>query len=485
MLGVQHAGLPLKMDGRTEGDGNCFPRAVKQQCERSMVAINTIRDHKDLRTKVCRFMVQQDIEVVQDMKIRWEALEVMEPWDQYWRRMSVDREWAEDIFIQGTAWFLERDILIIWDSATPEDPFITISGNRDGSNSRCPGSPLLLGYLRGLHYQSLLPQGEEIYRPAVFNPRIPEEIIQCQMNQKSTRGENEDDMTQILDDGEDNENQEVVQIKQFKSGVAEVEVKKKKNGHHEYRCLFCYTIQKQILSHMRKQHPDKFDDQEQEEFKKWWTKLANQLAVARCQLKRRTEDNDAVKKDQRVRVSRHHARRREEDLEGVRKDQRERESRHLAKRRREDLEGVREDQRERKSRHLANKRQEDLEGVREDQREWKSRHLARRRKEDQDRVKGDQREWVKKFRSKDEDRFNSAMKFGPIFPCSCCHTLCFRDQVVEFSTKVQQKIREKAEEAHQRSQVSMNINDPDFLKDFSIFHKSHILSICEILENIM
>jgi hypothetical protein len=46
------------------------------------------------------------------------------------------------------------------------------------------------------------------------------------------------------------------------------------------------------------------------------------------------------------------------------------------------------------------------------------------------------------------------MMFGPIFICVCCHTLCFKDQVVPFNVE---KIEKKAEEAHLREQVIYEI----------------------------
>ena len=101
MGGVRRAGLPLKMDTRTVGDGNCFPRAVTQQCQRAAMAINTVRDHKDLRKKLCKFMVETELQVVQVMKRLWEVSGgVEEPWEAYWQRMSGDKVWVESMFIQ-------------------------------------------------------------------------------------------------------------------------------------------------------------------------------------------------------------------------------------------------------------------------------------------------------------------------------------------------------------------------------------------------
>ena len=45
MEGVRRAGHRFKMDKRTPGDGNCFPRAAKQQCDRQAVEINSILRH--------------------------------------------------------------------------------------------------------------------------------------------------------------------------------------------------------------------------------------------------------------------------------------------------------------------------------------------------------------------------------------------------------------------------------------------------------
>ena len=57
MAGVRRADLPFKMDSWTLGDGNCFPRAARQQCHRLAVGISSIVDHRDLRRKVTRYML--------------------------------------------------------------------------------------------------------------------------------------------------------------------------------------------------------------------------------------------------------------------------------------------------------------------------------------------------------------------------------------------------------------------------------------------
>ena len=55
----------------------------------------------------------------------------VESWDEYREMMSQDTEWADKIIIEGRAWYLNQDINIIWSTATPENPYITKSGNWD------------------------------------------------------------------------------------------------------------------------------------------------------------------------------------------------------------------------------------------------------------------------------------------------------------------------------------------------------------------
>ena len=53
----------------------------------------------------------------------------LESLDEYWEKMSQDRECSHKSDIQGRAWYLNQDIKIIWSTATQEKPYITISKN--------------------------------------------------------------------------------------------------------------------------------------------------------------------------------------------------------------------------------------------------------------------------------------------------------------------------------------------------------------------
>ena len=103
------------------------------------------------------------------------------------------------------------------------------------------------------------------------------------------------------------------------------------------------------------------------------------------------------------------------------------------------------DQRNWKAKSRAAKRAENPEGVKEDQRNRKGKSDAAKRALNPEGIKENQRK--RKQTSRKEGaikRFLMETKFGPIFPCVCCHRMLFRETVVEFTPKVQQTILEKS-----------------------------------------
>ena len=172
---IQRLGLPWKLDSITEGDGNCFSRAVVQQCQREEFQEQLKRekrytkDYKTLKKKVVNFIKGSKIALLVEMKQSYEALQGEggedESWDNYWERMMIDKEWADAMFVQATAWYLNRDIWMLAEDAIDKQPWMTISGNWQSPNVPCPGVPLILGYNNGLHYQSLLPVEESWNQP--------------------------------------------------------------------------------------------------------------------------------------------------------------------------------------------------------------------------------------------------------------------------------------------------------------------------------
>ena len=52
--------------------------------------------------------------------------------------------------------------MIVTTKSTPEKPYIYISGNKEKMNIPCAGVPLLIGSELDWHFQSLLPEREEL-----------------------------------------------------------------------------------------------------------------------------------------------------------------------------------------------------------------------------------------------------------------------------------------------------------------------------------
>ena len=75
------------------------------------------------------------------------------------------------------------------------------------------------------------------------------------------------------------------------------------------------------------------------------------------------------------------------------------------------------------------------------------------KKENPAKLKDDQNKWKAKERSNAENTYLNEVRLAAIFPCVCCHTLNFRQQVVEFSQKQANSIKEKALAVYQKQKV--------------------------------
>ena len=402
MEGVRRAGHRFKMDRRTQGDGNCFPRAAKQQCDRPAVGINSIQCHEDLRRKVTDYMLQSEDRLVVDMRRRWPELEVRWSWETYWKKMARDGVWVEEVFVWATAWFLTRDIWIVWDTATPQTPLSFFSGDKGGNGTACPGVPLIIGHHTDTHYQSLLPEGGPVsdsFDTSSFAVELTKTLKRVWEAQKRTSRSKRKEPPRSDNDGADME-KTILNYSLEKPGV---EAKRMQDGSVEYSCLLCATPsqQKQIASHMRKNHSSMFQENELEEFQGRLRKFAKVLAD-----KRRTEkDPEGRKSAMRTRV-------------------------YHAKRMAEDSEERKEYNRKKKAKGEAKKKEEN------------SGEVKARTKMENDARKGN-----------GEKKFRAEQKYGHIFPCACCHTMKSRDQVVELNPQQMDKIEGKAREYHQTLQV--------------------------------
>ena len=198
MEGVQRAQLPLRLplDDITEGDGNCYFRALCSQLQRPEVAApDEFRqlDHRSLRRKVCNFMLKSRLRVVETFKRNWYEF-CLGDYNQWWADMAASKGniWAEGPVIHATAWFLERDIYVVSEQATVGDPFLPFSGNQDGSEAACAGAALWLGHLTGLHYQTLMPlPTERESMPPRPKLREVEETLQAKVQGTGSGGDHQ------------------------------------------------------------------------------------------------------------------------------------------------------------------------------------------------------------------------------------------------------------------------------------------------------
>ena len=315
MDGVHRAGHLFKMDSITEGDGNCFPRAVKQQCQRLAVGILSIKDHKDLRKKVTQYMLKSKDKVVVDMRKRWTELEVRWSWESYWQWMAEDGVWVEEVFIWATAWFLNRDIWIVWDTASPQAPITFFSGDKEETGNACPGVPLIIGHHTDTHYQSLLPEGDPVgdsfdtRRYAVEVYKTLEKVRDS--HQRKSRPKRKDAPEVGSEDVQD----EDITILDYGPGKPGVEAKKMQDGTVQYHCLLCKEQQKQIASHMEKKHAHMFQNRELEELQASIVRFARALKKKRM----REKDPEGAKKAKRESESRRYGKRKAENPDAVRK----------------------------------------------------------------------------------------------------------------------------------------------------------------------
>ena len=162
----------LKLDKDTLGDGSCFSHATMQQCQRPGVKLYLqgrgirIDNFLHLKRQVAKFAedhkhstkitnIRRNFELSQQ-NIHKEGLPRIS-WANYWNEQMKRETWADDIFLQITAYFLRVDLRIIYAGAkTSKEPFFTMSGNFTEDAEEIP--TFFYGYIVGKHYQSLLPQ---------------------------------------------------------------------------------------------------------------------------------------------------------------------------------------------------------------------------------------------------------------------------------------------------------------------------------------
>ena len=179
-MAIQKAQLQLKLDADTPGLGNCFSEAMLQQFQRPQVKLflqsrgMKITSFMQLKEKVAQFVrTHMHTEKMKNLKENFDVSQrniAMEnphlkprTWSKYWKDMLIDGEWADDTFIQAFAWYVNMHIIIVYAGhATSEEPCHALEGT---FSTQTTGPTLLVGYINGNHYQSLLPLQEDRSRP--------------------------------------------------------------------------------------------------------------------------------------------------------------------------------------------------------------------------------------------------------------------------------------------------------------------------------
>ena len=128
---VRKHNLDFSLDALTCGDGNCFVTALLQQLERKELRpdLRKIRDHKDFRKLLKNFAIKSQDTRFEEMKIQHELTrkaigEVS--WIMYWNKMTREGIWADQKFIQCSAWFFEMNIGIVDVAGNLANPYYII-----------------------------------------------------------------------------------------------------------------------------------------------------------------------------------------------------------------------------------------------------------------------------------------------------------------------------------------------------------------------
>ena len=138
----------------------------------------------------------------------------------------------------------------------------------------------------------------------------------------------------------------------------------------------------------------------------------------------------------------------------------------------EDQEGFNKNNRENVAKSQANIKKVDLEGFNENNKERVGRFRAKKMEEDPAELKREQQMWKAKQRINTGNTYLKEVRLAAIFPCVCCHTLNFRQQVVEFSQKQAELIKEKAFAAHQKREVIVTTSSKKSSKYLTVnFHE--------------
>ena len=159
-------------------------------------------DTNGLRNTVCDFMLTSNHPKVKIFKERYERLDGSNlPWIELWaagrKGMRNSTVWADQNFMQATAWLLGVDIKIL-NSVCINGMinYLSYSGNLEEENVPSIVPPMTIGYRTNCHFQSLLPLEVNDGGAALIR----------QMNERNLGIQNKDETVVVSEDENDKEN---------------------------------------------------------------------------------------------------------------------------------------------------------------------------------------------------------------------------------------------------------------------------------------
>ena len=165
---IEERKLPFKLDKLTKGNGSCWMISVFQQCKRTEIwlyladDIRTLVEKMDtdgLRNAVANLMLSSNHPKIRTYKERYDRNDGAElSWNKLWEAMRNPSKWADQNFMQGTAWLLGVDIMILNSkSINGIINFNKFSGNLEEEDVPSIVPPMTIGYRTRCHFQSILP----------------------------------------------------------------------------------------------------------------------------------------------------------------------------------------------------------------------------------------------------------------------------------------------------------------------------------------
>ena len=168
----------FKLDKLTKGAGNCFMVGTMQQLRREDIYEHCRPEIRELadcinsnlfRLRLNRWIMQymRHPKIISmrelyeiDQVIRKSEGKETKTWDEYWKYMLKDGHWADNWYVQASAFFLGMDYWIFDTTCSKEHPYFTIEGTLE--DGQCSHGALYLGLAHEKHYQSLIENDEDV-----------------------------------------------------------------------------------------------------------------------------------------------------------------------------------------------------------------------------------------------------------------------------------------------------------------------------------